>query len=572
MRRSAWTVMVVSLLGGCMSPGPETGGGPMMHYGKVPPPPSVPGVKGPYGEKVAMAAPYAYSPPANEWAARMMMANNLPLGMVQMNPGGMPGPGGLSGMMNPMMPPGGLLSPPGLPAAPGAPGSPPPGLNPASFPGAAGGGVINAHIAPGEMPPGGVVPAQYCPPGSDLMTAMRFPTSRSQVRFTRPGMRIAWYTRGPDGKEAFSATPIETPGRYNFAPGVYRLKLSNLPGRPLVDLYPTLEVVPANAKTEAFLAHNSVPLNFSDYDIKQVTEGNYLVKVIYLPDPQFQDVAGTGTDEIVNNPLEPGMDPIQEALRRGSILLIIRMGNVDQDAPGTPPLTAPGAGVPPGMGLPPGGAPGMAPGLPGMGMSPPFAPGMGGVPPGMLPDPRMMPLFQFPMYGGPTPPVPPGLSGAPLPGVTPLPPGLGARDIPTAPVPGSLPPGLVAPPPTTFPLTPGKDDKTKTTDTTKPVIPTIPTAPAVAPPPAIAPPPTTKSSVPPAATTAGEATSPPTKLDAAPIIPTLPPPVRETAPSLPPAPLPAGPPSLGGDPALPGPPLPATGPRLPTTPDPLRRP
>ena len=39
-----------------------------------------------------------------------------------------------------------------------------------------------------------------------------------------------------------------------------------------------------------------------------------------------------GIDEILNNPLEPGMDPMQEALRRGSILLVIRMGNVDQEA------------------------------------------------------------------------------------------------------------------------------------------------------------------------------------------------------------------------------------------------
>ena len=42
-------------------------------------------------------------------------------------------------------------------------------------------------------------------------------------------MKVYWYTRGPDGREAYSTTPIETPGRYNFAPGVYRLKLGEHP-------------------------------------------------------------------------------------------------------------------------------------------------------------------------------------------------------------------------------------------------------------------------------------------------------------------------------------------------------
>src|SRR4029079_8971443 len=76
-------------------------------------------------------------------------------------------------------------------------------------------------------------------------------------------------------------------------------------------------------------------------------KGTYLVRVISLPDPQFQDVASTGTEEILSTRLEPGVDPIQEALRRGSILLVIRMGNVDQEAPTTPALSTPVPGQPP---------------------------------------------------------------------------------------------------------------------------------------------------------------------------------------------------------------------------------
>src|SRR5207248_1407358 len=118
---------------------------------------------------------------------------------------------------------------------------------------------------------------------------------------------------------------------------------------------------------------SAVPISFTEEDFKQIAEGNYLVKVIYLPDPQYQDVAGTGIDEILSTRLEPGADPIQEALRRGCILVVLRMGNVDQEAPDTPPLNAPGqhAGLPmaPGMAQPNMAQPNMA--QPGVGVLPP---------------------------------------------------------------------------------------------------------------------------------------------------------------------------------------------------------
>src|SRR5207248_5971025 len=104
----------------------------------------------------------------------------------------------------------------------------------------------------------------------------------------------------------YSATPIETPGRYNFLQAaIYRLKLSDIEGRPGLELYPTLEVVPTNPKTEAFLAHNAVPVEFTADDFRQVAEGNYLVKVIYLPDPAFQEFAAGGIGELISTQLPP---------------------------------------------------------------------------------------------------------------------------------------------------------------------------------------------------------------------------------------------------------------------------
>jgi hypothetical protein len=170
-----------------------------------------------------------------------------------------------------------------------------------------------------------------------------FIAQRTEVRFLAPaGMKVAWFAPSPGSKNGFTAQALDVPGRYNFVQGaIYRLKLTDVPDRAGIPYFPTLEVVPTNSKTAAFLAHSSVPVTFTAEDFEQVAAGNYLVKVIYLPDPQFQDLAAAGPNEVVSSRLEPGVDPIAEACRRGSILLVVRLGNIDLEAAGTPPMEAP---------------------------------------------------------------------------------------------------------------------------------------------------------------------------------------------------------------------------------------
>ena len=171
-------------------------------------------------------------------------------------------------------------------------------------------------------------------------STQQFSANRTQVRFTNPpGMHIRWYIRTPDGKDTYSNKPIEAPGRYNFRQGaVYRLKLNRIPKRPGLEVYPTLEVVPAHSKTATFLTHSVVPISFTDQDFQHVENNNFVVKVIYLPNRDNQDVALFGVGEISSTQLEAGEDPIEVARRLGSILAVIRMGNIDQEALNTPSL------------------------------------------------------------------------------------------------------------------------------------------------------------------------------------------------------------------------------------------
>ncbi len=76
---------------------------------------------------------------------------------------------------------------------------------------------------------------------------------------------------------------------------------------------------------------------------------NYVTKVIYLPDPEFQGDALAGIDTLVSTRLELGLDPIIEADRRGSILAIIRLGNKDVELSGQS-IMSDGAGYAGGIG------------------------------------------------------------------------------------------------------------------------------------------------------------------------------------------------------------------------------
>ena len=158
----------------------------------------------------------------------------------------------------------------------------------------------------------------------------------SQIKFVGPeGMTVVWDVSAPG---AFDSQPLVCPGRYSFPQGaIYRLKLANIPGRPGVELYPTLEVGPMMPRTEAFLAHNTIPVQFTPEDFDQVLSGNFVTKVIYLPDPEFQELALAGVETLVSTRLDPGVDPIVEADRRGAILAIVRLGDKDLQVPNGQP-------------------------------------------------------------------------------------------------------------------------------------------------------------------------------------------------------------------------------------------
>lgn len=262
-------------------------------------------------------------------------------------------------------------------------------------PGSMGGGPMGGGM-------GGVVPASCvdCGPGGGMVDGgmmMAGPPANVQVLFNRPeGMQLHYDVVG-DG--SFGSEPLYVPGRLEFPQGgIYRMKLTNIQGREGVELYPTVEIANGNPRTAAYLAHNAIPVQFTNDDFEQVLSGNFVTKVIYLPDPEFQGDALVGVDVLVSNRLEPGLDPIIEADRRGSILGIVRVGNKDIEMSGASMGGGfAGMGGMGGMmmcgpdGCPPGGVPASVPGYVAGMSAPQYGMTYTGTPIG-LPGPPHIPL------------------------------------------------------------------------------------------------------------------------------------------------------------------------------------
>jgi len=170
--------------------------------------------------------------------------------------------------------------------------------------------------------------------------ASAFSTQTSQIRFLGPsGMSVGWQIQG-----GFASDQLTVPGRYNFNQGVtYRLKLENLgPDRPGMVLYPSLQVYPSHPSTEAYLSHVPIPLQLTEEDIDQVASNNFVTKVVYLPDARHQELAIAGVETLVSTRLDPGVDPVAEASHRGTILAVLRVGNMDLETADPMPLAVNG--------------------------------------------------------------------------------------------------------------------------------------------------------------------------------------------------------------------------------------
>ncbi|AWM41097.1 hypothetical protein GobsT_02940 [Gemmata obscuriglobus] len=438
MKRTATTlVLLAGFGGGCVSPESQANKQPQRPggFGTVTRPKEVPGVQGPGGEPlVAMRGP-------TPGGVRPAGATTLVGSNGYVRPVSGDGPNVVTtaeGCTNCAVPGvgGNVIRDSGPGYGYGAMGPYGPHSNKGIVP------------VPTMGPPGAV--AYVGPMGPGAAARQGLPNGRTSINFTGPaGMKVTWQL--PDGTFNDEATALTAPKEYNFLQGsVYRLRLTSiLPDFPGKSFYPTLEIAPANPKSLVFLSHSSVPLTFTAEDFAQAKAGNLVVKVVYLPDPINQTFNTVlNAEEVVSTKLEPGADPVAEAQRMGTILAIVRMGNIDLENRVSPSMTSvPGGGMLPPGAIPPGAVPVM-PGGPG---APALPPGVPALPkksdaPALPKKSDMPPGAASVRPPAALPDLPPASVNLPL---APLPPASGASiaapiDLPALPVapigPGAKPP------------------------------------------------------------------------------------------------------------------------------------
>lgn len=170
-------------------------------------------------------------------------------------------------------------------------------------------------------------------------------TASPATTSTQPSPRLSTQVQflGPKGMKVVIWDPnvsLVLPARYNFVNGdvdgnISRVRLSFYSGEgnnvqsnsneatPV--LAGILEIHPVPPKSTQFLREHSVPLALTNEDYDQVTSGNFVTKVVFQPHGKLGKLALPEFATVVSTHLDPSFDPIQEAKRRGTVLLVLRL-------------------------------------------------------------------------------------------------------------------------------------------------------------------------------------------------------------------------------------------------------
>jgi hypothetical protein len=108
---------------------------------------------------------------------------------------------------------------------------------------------------------------------------------------------------------------------------VYRLKVSNIPGREGLEVFPTVEVIDRLYPPPGQAARFPIPVVLTEEELKMATDGRYVLRVIYVEEPRtalpIRDEAGKQR----YYEIAAGADAMEAADRLGRPVAILRMGS-----------------------------------------------------------------------------------------------------------------------------------------------------------------------------------------------------------------------------------------------------
>lgn len=133
---------------------------------------------------------------------------------------------------------------------------------------------------------------------------------------------ITFYTPQPPG-----AVPLPAPAQAGLlVGGVYRLRVSDLPEFPGLELYPTIEVTdrlhPPAGREEEF----PIPVEITREEIDAVRQDRLVTKVIYLERPQTAAVLEIDSGRLLTYDLPAAANLLDAADQLGRPVAILRLG------------------------------------------------------------------------------------------------------------------------------------------------------------------------------------------------------------------------------------------------------
>jgi uncharacterized repeat protein (TIGR01451 family) len=175
-------------------------------------------------------------------------------------------------------------------------------------------------------PPGAVATPPVDAPAPAAAVAV-LPPDVQVVRFQGPeGVRVEVLGPNPEPVPTGDGRGLATVGLRVGVP--YRLRLSNLPERPGVELFPVVEVV-GHLHRPPGIDPGKYPVRvvFSQDDFVEVADrGRLLTQVVYLEDPEQALPISLPKDEIPVVSLSPSEDPLKVATALGRAMVIVRLG------------------------------------------------------------------------------------------------------------------------------------------------------------------------------------------------------------------------------------------------------
>ena len=107
---------------------------------------------------------------------------------------------------------------------------------------------------------------------------------------------------------------------------VYRFQITRIPLHPGAELYPTIELVNRTYAPPGVERRFPIVIQLDQDDLEQALEGKFIVKVVYLEDPDKAIPASAMAGAPLSFDARPGDDPLEIADGIGKPMAIVRLG------------------------------------------------------------------------------------------------------------------------------------------------------------------------------------------------------------------------------------------------------